>query len=131
MASKIPRAGEIQIGRNQKFSTSTFVDFDFTTLAELQIKSCENNKDKPAFGTRVGKKYEWMTYAQFGKEVENFRKVLVHHNIGTNDSIAIISNNRVEWAVAMYAVVSLGGQLVPMYEAQLEKDWWRKLIRLW
>ena len=35
----------------------------------------------------------------------------------------MISNNRVEWAVCKYAVNGLGAQLVPMYEAQAEKDW--------
>jgi long-chain acyl-CoA synthetase len=34
-----------------------------------------------------------------------------------------ISNNRVEWAVIFYATASVGGALVPMYEAQMEKDW--------
>ncbi len=33
-----------------------------------------------------------------------------------------MSNNRVEWAVTSYAINSIAGQLVPMYEAQAEKD---------
>jgi long-subunit acyl-CoA synthetase (AMP-forming) len=37
--------------------------------------------------------------------------------------VALISNNRVEWAVAKFALASLGAPLVPMYEAQLDKDW--------
>jgi long-chain acyl-CoA synthetase len=35
----------------------------------------------------------------------------------------LISNNRIEWAAAFYAANGLGAQLVPMYEAQAEKDW--------
>jgi long-subunit acyl-CoA synthetase (AMP-forming) len=37
--------------------------------------------------------------------------------------VALISNNRIEWAAAFYAANGLGAQLVPMYEAQAEKDW--------
>jgi long-chain acyl-CoA synthetase len=37
--------------------------------------------------------------------------------------VALISNNRLEWAVAYFATVSLGAQIVPMYEAQKESDW--------
>lgn len=37
--------------------------------------------------------------------------------------VALISNNRIEWAVIFYATASVGGALVPMYEAQMEKDW--------
>ena len=47
---------------------------------------------------------------------------MMHHWWST--AVYLISNNRVEWAVAKYAVNSLGAQLVPMYEAQAEKDWW-------
>jgi long-chain acyl-CoA synthetase len=74
-------------------------------------------------GTRVGDKYEWMNYAEFGKQVQKLRNVLAHHNIEKGDKVALISNNRVEWATAMYAITGVGAQLVPMYEAQLEKDW--------
>jgi long-chain acyl-CoA synthetase len=35
----------------------------------------------------------------------------------------LISNNRLEWAVAYFATVGLGAQIVPMYEAQKESDW--------
>jgi len=79
--------------------------------------------DRDCLGTRVGANYEWINYAQFGVMVDNFRKVLAQHKIERGDKVALISNNRVEWAVAMYAVTGVGGQLVPMYEAQLEKDW--------
>jgi long-subunit acyl-CoA synthetase (AMP-forming) len=44
-------------------------------------------------------------------------------SVGRGDKVALISNNRVEWAVAFYAVAGLGGSVVPMYEAQMEKDW--------
>ena len=37
--------------------------------------------------------------------------------------VAIISNNRPEWAVSYYAVNGRGAVLVPLYEAQTEKDW--------
>lgn len=37
--------------------------------------------------------------------------------------VAIISNNRVEWAVIASAAYSLNASLVPMYEAQLPYDW--------
>lgn len=55
--------------------------------------------------------------------VQRFRYVLKQHNIGVDDKVALISNNRVEWAVAYYATLGMGAQIVPMYEAQMEKDW--------
>jgi long-chain acyl-CoA synthetase len=43
--------------------------------------------------------------------------------VQSNDKIALISNNRWEWATVVYATFGLGAQIVPMYEAQLESDW--------
>jgi len=37
--------------------------------------------------------------------------------------VAIISNNRWEWAAIAAAAYSLNASLVPMYEAQLPADW--------
>lgn len=64
-----------------------------------------------------------MTYAEFGREVEKCRNVLASHNIGVNDKVALISDNRVEWAVTFFAANSLGAQIIPMYQVQAEKDW--------
>jgi long-chain acyl-CoA synthetase len=92
-------------------------------VCEIAAVSCEVWSEKKIFGTRVGDGYEWITYGEFGEMVQKFRNVLQHHKIERGDKVALISNNRVEWAVAMYAVTGIGAQLVPMYEAQLEKDW--------
>ncbi len=62
-------------------------------------------------------------HAEFGKQVEAFRGGLVSLGIAAGDNIAIIANNRVEWAVAAYAAYGLGAAFVPMYEAQNPKEW--------
>jgi len=98
-------------------------DVNFSLIPEIIEVNKVKYANKNCLGTRVGAKYEWINYAQFGEMVDNFRKVLSQHKIERGDKVALISNNRVEWAVAMYAVTGVGGQLVPMYEAQLEKDW--------
>ena len=89
-------------------------DYNYHCLSKMQEKSCEIFKDKPLFGTRNGPKFDWLTYGDFAKEVNKFRWVLAHHGIGKNDKVAIISNNRTEWAVVAYASASLGAQYVPM-----------------
>jgi len=98
-------------------------DIDFSTVSELGERACAAYGDRNAFGTRKNDTFEWITYKDLGREIQLFRNVLSHHRIGRGDQVAIISNNRLEWAVAMYAVTGVGAQLVPMYEAQLEKDW--------
>ena len=97
--------------------------YSFKTLVQMQEASVKKFADSPLFGTKKGSQFEWMKFSEFGKCVQLFRNVLIHHNINKGDKVAVISNNRVEWAVAYYATNSLGASFVPMYEAQLEKDW--------
>lgn len=115
-------------------------DYDFSTLVEMQAISCVRNKDRPLFGTLHKKlatsapvnpttnpaeefEYHWMSYGEFSDEVTRFRTVLSGLGVSKGDKIAIISNNRVEWAALLYAANGLGAALVPMYEAQSPKDW--------
>ena len=115
--------------------------------------------------------FEWMTYRDFGQRVDDFRGALSHAGLRAGDKacggscwsrchvsycsytvpclrpqIAIISKNRVEWAVAAFAGYDcaparvyasscgmtlngawrrygLGVHAVPMYEQQLVEDW--------
>jgi long-chain acyl-CoA synthetase len=58
-----------------------------------------------------------------GVLIEKTRKAFSQLGVGRNDKVALISNNRWEWATITYGTLGLGGQVVPMYEAMLEKDW--------
>jgi AMP-binding enzyme len=84
---------------------------DVKCLIELHENATKKFGDNKCFGTRVGDTFEWISFKEFGRLVEKFRNVLVHHKIGKNDKVALISNNRVEWAVAFYAVNGVGGQV--------------------
>ena len=103
------------------------ISYDFKTINEMLESANKTFGDNKLFGTRVGSgadlKFEWMTYKEFYDNVSRVRTILSHHNVGSNDKVAIISNNRWEWAAIKYAATGLGAQLVPMYEAQMEKDW--------
>ena len=84
---------------------------DVKSLTEMQEKATVKFGHNKCFGTRVGDGFEWISFSEFGRLVQKFRNVLTHHKIGKNDKVALISNNRVEWAVAFYAVNGLGGQV--------------------
>lgn len=96
-------------------SPSDYVDYDFQTLHELIEKACQYYPTHNIFGTRKGDKYEYLTYADFHRLYSTTRTMLAtEYGIRENDKVAIISNNRIEWAALMYATVSLGAQWVPM-----------------
>lgn len=97
--------------------------FPYQDLNELQESSCKEYSDRKLFGTKDGSRFDWTTYTEFGNMVTSFRAVLRAHDVGVNDKVALICNNRVEWAVAYFGIMGVGAQIVPMYEAQAEKDW--------
>lgn len=98
---------------------------EFDTLVSMQQQTVKLHADNKCFGTKnqETKQYEWMTYAEWGEKVEAFSSALKHFGVDEGDRVAIISNNRVEWAIASFATYHRGGVYVPMYEAQLQKDW--------
>src|SRR5437868_289797 len=93
----------------------------FTNLVELLRSARREYAARPLFGVLKGDALEWTTYEEFGKLVDAFRGGLATLGIGPGDRVAVISNNRLEWAVGAHAVYSLGASYVPMYEAQLDK----------
>ena len=95
----------------------------FKTLVEVFQASVGSFADRPLFGTKRGDAWVWTTYGEFGRQVDRFRGGLASLGVGPGDRVAMIANNRVEWAVVAYACYGLGAAFVPMYEAQNAKEW--------
>ncbi|HYA15231.1 MAG TPA: long-chain fatty acid--CoA ligase, partial [Syntrophales bacterium] len=93
-------------------------------LVELYENSVKKFADRPLFGTKnESGTYDWISYREFGRRVDNLRGSLARLGIGKDDVVGIIANNRVEWAVAHFATLGLGGRFVPMYEVELPHVW--------
>ncbi|KYF52925.1 long-chain fatty acid--CoA ligase, partial [Sorangium cellulosum] len=92
-------------------------------LVQLLDRSLNLYGPRPLFGTKADGHWSWITYSEFGQLVARFRGGLASLGIQRGDRVALISNNRVEWAVAAYACFSMGVAVVPMYEAQLPSEW--------
>jgi long-chain acyl-CoA synthetase len=74
-------------------------------------------------GSRKPDGWHWTTYTEFAELVSAARAGLHARGIRAGDRVAVISNNRLEWAISAYGAYTLGAIYVPMYEAQLDKDW--------
>lgn len=97
----------------------------FKTLHELQVNSSLVFKENEIFGTynEASESYLYMTYEEYDQKVNQCRVLLKDLGVGEYSKVAIIANNRWEWATIAAATYSLNGTLVPMYEAQLPSDW--------
>ena len=77
------------------------------------------------FGTKNSTKtqYDWVTYGDVRKRVDNLRGGLASLGITKGDTVGVIANNRTEWAVAMFASYGVQARFVPMYENEILKTW--------
>jgi len=112
--------GSLSSGRA---SVEARVGTNFRNLVELYESSVRRYTDNQLFGTRHTEGWLWITYGEFGKQVDHARGGLAGLGIEAGDRVAVISDNRVEWAIGAYATYGLGAAWVPMYEAQLAKEW--------
>ena len=93
-------------------------------LVSLIEDSVAKFTKNPLFGTKnAAGEYEWITYGQVGRRVDNLRGGLAGLGIGKDDAVGIIANNRVEWAICAFATYGLGARYIPMYEKELPQVW--------
>ncbi len=93
-------------------------------LVSLIEGSVAKFADNPLFGTKnTAGDYEWVTYSQVGRRIDNLRGGLARMGIKSGDAVGIIANNRTEWAVCAFATYGLGARFIPMYEMELPKIW--------
>lgn len=95
----------------------------FRTLCDIYERSVREYEDRPLFGTKEGGRWSWMTYREFGRHTDEVRGGLAALGIERGDTVAVIANNRYEWAVGAYATYGLGAKYAPMYESQLPDEW--------
>ena len=101
----------------------TLDELEYRNLVELYHNSVDRFAEHKLFGVKRDGTYQWMTYAEFGQQVDRCRALLASLGVERDDTVAIISNNRPEWAIGAYATYTLCARWCPMYEAQPKKDW--------
>lgn len=95
----------------------------FDTLVEIFSESTKRYTQSPLFGEKRDGEWKWMTYGAFKEKVDNLRGGLAGLGVKPGDRVAVISNNRAEWAIGAYATYTLGAAYVPMYESQHDAEW--------
>lgn len=97
----------------------------YSNLVDLYATSVERFADNPLLGARddASETWNWLTFREFGALIDQCRAGLSGLGVTKGDRVAAISDNRAEWAIGAYATYGLAAAWVPMYEAQLPKDW--------
>ena len=100
----------------------------YTNIVSLLSNAVQRHPSRPVFGTRKNHGWHFITYAEFAALAAAMRGGLAGLGIGRGDRVAVISDNRVEWAIGSFGTLSLGAVYVPMYQAQKDADF-RYILR--
>jgi len=100
----------------------------YPNIVVLLQTAIERYGDRPLFGTRKTQGWHYITYNEFGNLVAAMRGGLASLGIAPGDRVAVISDNRVEWAVGSFGTLSYGAVYVPMYQAQKDPEF-RYILR--
>lgn len=92
------------------------------TLSEMFLNTVKINASKTALMSKVDGKYQGITYQEFGANVKDFTLGLASLGVKRGDRIALLSENRPEWAFSDLAILSLGAINVPIYPSLIPKQ---------
>ena len=86
------------------------------TLISMFEQSVEQHGNKPALAHKPkGGTYQDISYTQFGESVDTFSKGLAILGVQKGDRVAILSENRPEWAISDFGILKVGAINVPMF----------------
>jgi long-chain acyl-CoA synthetase len=86
-----------------------------STIPRLLLHSADQYRKSDAF--KFKRNGQWLNVAsdEFLLRVEELSFALLALGVKTGDRLAIMSENRLEWAAADYAGLSIGASIVPIY----------------
>jgi len=84
-------------------------------LAFMIRESASRFADKAAMHAKEGGVWRSISYRELDEEVRDVAKALIAAGIGERDTVGIFAHNRPEWAIADFAILSVGAVSVPIY----------------
>ncbi|OGW92247.1 MAG: hypothetical protein A3D28_02675 [Omnitrophica bacterium RIFCSPHIGHO2_02_FULL_63_14] len=85
------------------------------SLGELFLETASRHGDKPALRHKVGGSYTGLTWAEVRNQAFSLAEALESFDIRPGDRVAILSENRPEWALVDLACQLMGAVSVPIY----------------
>jgi long-chain acyl-CoA synthetase len=94
----------------------------FKTINELFLRAMEGHQKPDAFLTKTEGSYRGVPSREVLLKVASLGLAFGEMGVGPGDRVALLSENRLEWALTDYAILGLGGVAVPLYSTLLEED---------
>src|SRR5574337_742724 len=95
---------------------------EFRTICELFLRAVENHPKPDAFLVKSQGQYRGVSSAEALRQAAALAAAFERRGVARGDRVAIISENRLEWALTDFALLGLGAIGVPIYPTLLEPD---------
>ena len=86
-----------------------------TTINERLQNSISQHGSKAALSSKVDGAYQDISYDELGVRVKHLCLGLIELGVEKGDRVALLSENRPEWAITDLAILAAGGVNVPMF----------------
>lgn len=84
---------------------------EYPTVPQFFRMAVDKNPDGKYVGGKVGKEYEYRTYKEVEKQVEQFSSALISMGIQPGERVAAFSENSPDWRVADFGIAYSGAVL--------------------
>jgi len=95
---------------------------EFKTLSEMFVRAIALHAKLDCFLVKEGGRYRGVPSEEALWKAAGLARVFEQHGVGRGDRVAILAENRLEWALSDYALLGLGAIPVPIYTTLLEPD---------
>ena len=93
-----------------------------TSLPQIFFQQAEKLGEQPFLWAKQEGEYKPWTWAQVRRHVVCLASALARLGVGAGDRVLLVSENRPEWFIADFAVMSLGAITVPAYTTNRARD---------
>ena len=99
------------------------MDYDnCRSLPAMFFEQAERLGDKPFLWAKRGGQYQPISWAAAARDVRRLARGLESLGIGRGDRVALVAENRPEWVIADFAIMSAGAITVPAYVTNTVED---------
>ena len=88
---------------------------DKITINQMVQNTIQQHGSKTALSHKVDKEYQDISYAALAERIKHFCLGLTELGLQKGDRVALLSENRPEWAITDLAILAGGGVTVPMF----------------
>ncbi len=93
----------------------------YSSLAEMFFSVADRFSSNTAYKFKKDGTYQSITFKEVADKVNNIAGGLADLGVNAGDKVALLSENRLNWATADYGILALGAVNVPIYPSLLSK----------